>query len=40
MSTHNICFHGEIRILFIEVPLVSGGMVIQWKITSYLELLG
>ena len=27
MSTHNICFHGEIRKIFFEKFLLSGAMI-------------
>ena len=26
MSTHNICFYGEIRKIFIRIPLLSGAL--------------
>ena len=29
MSTHNICFHGEIRIIFLGYPLLSRAMFLE-----------
>ena len=34
MSTHNICFHGDIRKLLCGYPLLFGAMLIWWSTTS------
>ena len=31
MSTHNICFHGEIRKILCRYPLLSGAMILIGK---------
>ena len=31
MSTHNICFHGEIRKILCRYPLFSGAMILIGK---------